>query len=200
MGRIIDNLKKTAQTTTGAVSETASDAKRAIADTSTKTAKSIAEQTSAAYDFANQTSQKISDTLKNFKLEDVLANLKKYEKYFSESKLWKKLEKYGRNIGATILYPVFLLFNLLKSGDISLGKKAKLIGTLGYFILPIDVIPDAIAGIGYSDDAAVLFATLTAYVSYLTIEIQQLSKNQLTNLIGEYDDRAIDAISKIINI
>ncbi len=35
-----------------------------------------------------------------------------------------------------------------------------LFGALGYFVLPIDTIPDIIAGVGFTDDAAVLLATL----------------------------------------
>ncbi len=33
--------------------------------------------------------------------------------------------------------------------------RATLFGALAYFILPIDVIPDILLGLGYTDDAAV---------------------------------------------
>ena len=39
-----------------------------------------------------------------------------------------------------------------------------LIAALAYFVLPVDIIPDFIAGIGFTDDAAVL-ATAIALVS-----------------------------------
>jgi len=42
--------------------------------------------------------------------------------------------------------------------------RATLLGALAYFILPIDLVPDFIAGLGYGDDAAVL-ATAIALVS-----------------------------------
>lgn len=38
--------------------------------------------------------------------------------------------------------------------------KATLLGALAYFILPIDVIPDALPLIGFTDDAAVLALAL----------------------------------------
>ncbi len=38
--------------------------------------------------------------------------------------------------------------------------RATLIGALAYFILPMDVVPDLIAGLGFTDDAAVLVAAL----------------------------------------
>ena len=41
-----------------------------------------------------------------------------------------------------------------------LRVKAALFGALAYFVLPFDVIPDFVAGLGYTDDAAVLIAAL----------------------------------------
>ena len=38
--------------------------------------------------------------------------------------------------------------------------KAVLVGALAYFVVPADMIPDVLAGFGYSDDAAVLATAL----------------------------------------
>lgn len=46
--------------------------------------------------------------------------------------------------------------------------KAILIGALAYFILPTDVIPDAILGLGFTDDAAVFWAAWKAVSSHIT--------------------------------
>ena len=144
-------------------------------------------------------SQKVSDSVKNFKVENITSNLKVYEKYFSENELWSKLEKFGKSLGATVLYPVLLLFNLLKSDEINIKEKAMIIGSLGYFILPLDLIPDAFVGVGYTDDLAALMAILTALASCLSDNIQQTSKEQLKNLVGEYDERAVEKVSEIIS-
>ncbi len=40
--------------------------------------------------------------------------------------------------------------------------KAVLMGALAYFIVPSDVIPDFIVGLGYTDDASVLVAAIAA--------------------------------------
>ena len=42
----------------------------------------------------------------------------------------------------------------------SMKAKALLMGALAYFILPADIIPDVLAGVGFTDDAAVLLAVL----------------------------------------
>jgi uncharacterized membrane protein YkvA (DUF1232 family) len=48
-----------------------------------------------------------------------------------------------------------------------LAAKGVMMGALAYFVLPTDAIPDVLAGIGFTDDAAViaaLIATLGAHV------------------------------------
>ena len=147
----------------------------------------------------SEATQKTTDAVKNFKVEDITSNLKVYEKYFSESKLWEKLGKVGKSIGATVLYPVLLLFNLLTSDKADLKEKAMIIGSLGYFILPVDMLPDAFVGVGYTDDIAALMATLTALASCIDDELQQKSKDKLKDMLGDFDEGAIDAVSKIIS-
>ena len=159
---------------------------------------SIKQTASAASQKVSDGASKIKNSVSEVKLEDITANLKLYEKYFSENELLQKIGKLGKSIGATVLYPVFLLFNLLKSGDINLKEKAMIIGTLGYFILPVDLLPDAIVGVGYADDAAALTAAVTALASCITEDIQNESKEQLRKIFGEFDEKALDSVTKII--
>jgi uncharacterized membrane protein YkvA (DUF1232 family) len=46
--------------------------------------------------------------------------------------------------------------------------KAILFAALAYFVLPIDMIPDFIAGIGFTDDATVIFAALSALSPHIS--------------------------------
>ncbi|NKB56229.1 MAG: DUF1232 domain-containing protein [Alphaproteobacteria bacterium] len=48
-----------------------------------------------------------------------------------------------------------------------LRVKAILIGALAYFILPTDVIPDVIVGLGFTDDAAVFWAAWKAVSGHI---------------------------------
>ena len=41
-----------------------------------------------------------------------------------------------------------------------LAAKGVMLGALAYFVMPVDAIPDIFAGIGYTDDAAVIAALL----------------------------------------
>ncbi|MDD9904690.1 MAG: YkvA family protein [Rhodospirillaceae bacterium] len=51
--------------------------------------------------------------------------------------------------------------------------KAILIGALAYFILPTDVIPDVLVGLGFTDDAAVFWAAWQAVSSHITEDHRQ---------------------------
>ena len=59
--------------------------------------------------------------------------------------------------------------------------KAVLMGAVAYFVNPADVIPDLFAGLGYTDDAAVLMAAFKAIGS---------------NLRSEHRKRACEALGK----
>jgi uncharacterized membrane protein YkvA (DUF1232 family) len=49
-----------------------------------------------------------------------------------------------------------------------LKVKGTLIAALAYFILPIDIIPDVILGLGFTDDLAVLMTAMTLIKSHIT--------------------------------
>lgn len=45
--------------------------------------------------------------------------------------------------------------------------KALILAALGYFVLPADLIPDVFAGVGYTDDAAVIAAVLALVSAHI---------------------------------
>jgi len=49
-----------------------------------------------------------------------------------------------------------------------LRVRGTLLGALAYFILPIDMVPDFIAGFGFTDDAAVLAAAISMVSAHIT--------------------------------
>jgi len=57
-----------------------------------------------------------------------------------------------------------------------------LLASLAYFILPLDFIPDIILGLGFTDDAAVLMAALTAIRTHITPAHRAAAKKALEDL------------------
>ena len=59
-------------------------------------------------------------------------------------------------------------FYCATDGTTPLAVRVTLFGALAYFILPFDLIPDFLFGLGYVDDAAVLAAAFTACKTHIT--------------------------------
>jgi uncharacterized membrane protein YkvA (DUF1232 family) len=49
-----------------------------------------------------------------------------------------------------------------------LPVRATLFGALAYFVVPLDVVPDLLLGLGFTDDAAVMVAAFTAARMHIT--------------------------------
>jgi uncharacterized membrane protein YkvA (DUF1232 family) len=103
-----------------------------------------------------------------------------YKKHYSESKFWKKVKSLGKNV----LKPAMLLFYVMKSPGVPLSVKGTIAGALGYLILPLDLIPDFISVVGYTDDAAALIAVVKMCVKYITPEIKEQAEKKLDELLG----------------
>jgi uncharacterized membrane protein YkvA (DUF1232 family) len=57
-----------------------------------------------------------------------------------------------------------------------------LLAALGYFVLPVDAIPDIMPLIGFTDDAAVIAAAIAAVAGSITIEHRGRAKKALAEL------------------
>lgn len=57
-----------------------------------------------------------------------------------------------------------------------------LLAALGYFVLPLDAIPDIMPFIGFTDDAAVLAAALAAVAGSITPDHREKAKAALAEL------------------
>jgi uncharacterized membrane protein YkvA (DUF1232 family) len=122
--------------------------------------------------------------------------LKKFRKFFSEVKLWDKLKRYARKAGVQTVYSVLLLFYAYKRKDTPAWAKRIILGTLGYFIAFVDLIPDLTPIIGYTDDIGILSFGLVTIAAYINDDVKSTAKNKLTDLFGEVDDFEIQEVDE----
>jgi uncharacterized membrane protein YkvA (DUF1232 family) len=66
-----------------------------------------------------------------------------------------------------------------------LHVKAALIGTLAYFVLPTDLVPDFLPALGYVDDAASLAATMRLVAAHILPAHRQAATEALEKLVQE---------------
>lgn len=79
-----------------------------------------------------------------------------YTAAYSELNLWRKLTQAAEAAGMNVVERVLMLYYALQRARTPRATKALIVGTLGYFIVPVDAIPDAILGAGYTDDLGAL--------------------------------------------
>lgn len=101
-----------------------------------------------------------------------------YSKEYSEESLFKKIKSVFSKAGVSVIYGVLLLFYSLKDPAVPMGAKATIIGVLGYFISPIDLIVDPIPITGYGDDLTAIVTALGVISVYITPETKKKAKEK----------------------
>ncbi len=71
--------------------------------------------------------------------------------------------------------------------DTPLAVKAIVMGALAYFVIPTDLIPDFIAALGYTDDAAVFYAALRTVAPHIQDRHRDKARHALDSVRAEAD-------------
>ncbi|MGN0030046.1 MAG: YkvA family protein [Marinilabiliaceae bacterium] len=105
-------------------------------------------------------------------------NIGSYGGNYSEGGFWSVLGKVGKKVAK----PALTLFYVLKEDSTPTRIKTLIIGALGYLILPVDLIPDFIPVVGWTDDLAALAAVIKMVSGYITPEIERKVKETVRSL------------------
>ena len=122
----------------------------------------------------------------------VPADLSKYEKDFSFDSLMSKIKETAKKAGLKAIYMALLLYYALDSPTISIADKAIIYGALGYFICPIDLVPDILPFIGLTDDIAVLAWAFSRVKHNVNDMTREKAKTKLKIWFGNFDEAEID--------
>jgi len=63
--------------------------------------------------------------------------------------------------------------------------RATLLAALAYFVLPFDLVPDFLLGIGFVDDASILFAAIAAVRRHIDDRHRAAARAALDRLVAE---------------
>lgn len=100
-------------------------------------------------------------------------------KYYSDKKFVEKAKKFGISIGFKALHAAVVLFYTLKDPNLPKQDRMIILGALGYLILPVDLIPDFIPVVGFTDDIAVIIAALGKVINSVSEESKVKAHQQL---------------------
>ncbi len=102
-----------------------------------------------------------------------------YEQSYSEPSFWRKCAGVLTSAGADVIENALLLFYALKRPETPLWARTAILGALGYFISPLDVIPDTVPILGFTDDLGVLVAAVGSVAPYVDDEVKRLAQRHL---------------------
>lgn len=104
-----------------------------------------------------------------------------YSSSYSESGLWNKIKKCAKKAGRTLVKNALILYYAFPNASIE--DKTIIVGALGYFISPIDAIPDTLPG-GFSDDAYVLFKAVKALSRSISPSVLAKAEQKTNEWLG----------------
>lgn len=115
-----------------------------------------------------------------------------FSEEYSEEKFWDKVKKYAIKAGKVVIIKALTMFFAMKDKDTPLWAKGVIAGALGYFICPVDAIPDAIPVAGYSDDLGVLAAAMATVACYIKEEHRQKAEDTWKGWFGDMGQEPTD--------
>jgi len=126
-------------------------------------------------------------------------NIEQYSYHYSEDKLFDKIVKYAKLAGIKVVYACLLLYYALKKPDLPGRVRGTIIGSLGYFVFPMDLIADMMPGIGVTDDFAVLLGALVITSFYIDEDVKNRARTKLKDIFGEYDEMELKEVDNKID-
>ena len=126
-----------------------------------------------------------------------LKNKKIFLNYFTDSKFWEKMKEVAKKVGLKVTSYALILYYVLQKDEVPLKDKIIITGALGYFILPVDLIPDFIPIAGYTDDVAGMLFAIKKCMNYVDDEIKEKVSAKLIswfNVERDYVDNLLKDI------
>jgi uncharacterized membrane protein YkvA (DUF1232 family) len=129
----------------------------------------------------------ILNTKEACKMKDDKMENNEYADKYNEKSLFNKFKTAAQKAGIIVVYASLVLYYTLQDAEIPLWAKSTIVGALGYFISPIDVIPDFTPLVGFSDDFGVLVLAIAAVYMYINEEAQERARRKLYVWFGDFD-------------
>lgn len=114
-----------------------------------------------------------------------------FKDMYNQSNLMGKIGSVAKKTGVSTVYYCLLLYYALLNDKVPINKKVLVLAALGYFISPLDLIPDFVPG-GLIDDGAILMYALSNVSSSIDDEVMAQAKAKLSDWFGESEIYDLD--------
>ena len=108
-----------------------------------------------------------------------------YENEYTENGFWSKLSRFARVAGREVVEKALWLYYTAQRPDTPAWAKSIIYSTLGYFILPIDAIPDITPVVGYADDLGALAVAIATLAAYIDPGVKDRARRKMAEWFGD---------------
>ena len=99
-----------------------------------------------------------------------------------EKTFWRKMKNSVKKAGEEIAVMGIKSWLAMADSNTSVRHKAILGGALAYFVLPTDMVPDVLAGVGFTDDMAALTLAANSVGNAITDEHEAQAREKLSSM------------------
>ena len=116
-------------------------------------------------------------------------SVQNYSVQYSEASFWVKMKHFANTAGKEVLEKALVLYYCMRDPDTPTKAKTVIMGALGYFILPFDVVADLAPVVGFSDDLGALILAFSIVVAHIKPKHKEQASEQLEEWFGKSHDR-----------
>ena len=129
-------------------------------------------------------------------IREIDNNSEKYSEAYSEDGFIKKIRRLSKRGRIKIVVLALILYYTFVAETTPMRIKVGICVCLGYLISPLDLIPDFVAWVGYTDDLTALMYVINTTKDYITPSILQKTMSATSQL---FRSEPVEHIRTIIN-
>ncbi len=114
-------------------------------------------------------------------------NLDKYAAFYNPNALFEKIKKVAKKAGVKTIFVVLILYYATFDKSLPIKDRLMVIAALGYFILPLDLLPDTLP-LGFTADAAAMLFVVTHISNNISDDTLAQAKQKLSEWFGDVDE------------
>ena len=107
-----------------------------------------------------------------------------YSNEYTEDSLWKKMTRFARIAGKEVVSKALILYYVFHDKDTPTWAKGAILAALGYFITPLDAIPDIAPFVGYTDDLGALLTATATIAAHVKPEHKEMADRKVREWFG----------------